>query len=92
MANIKINVDRIQLGLYIRLPVKWNEHPFLLNSFKIKNQDQIRVIRHLGIKFVYMNAEQSDVGPLPVQKDEPKSIDSVNEAMDMCAQQLWEEK
>ena len=92
MANIKINVDRIQPGLYIRLPVKWNEHPFILNSFKIKSQDQIRVIRHLGIKFVYMNAEQSDVEPLPEQQDEPQSIDSVNEAMDRRAQQLWEEK
>nr|WP_275946275.1 DUF3391 domain-containing protein [Vibrio metschnikovii] len=33
-TSIKITVDRLQPGLHIRLPVKWNEHPFLFNSFK----------------------------------------------------------
>lgn len=92
MTNIKIAVDRIQPGLHIRLPVKWNEHPFLLNSFKIKSQDQIRVIRHLGIKYVYLNAQQSDVAPLPVQQSIDSQNDSVNEAMDRRTQQLWHEK
>ncbi|EGU39257.1 HD-GYP domain-containing protein [Vibrio scophthalmi] len=92
MANIKITVDRIQPGLHIRLPVKWNEHPFLLNSFKLKSQDQIRVIRHLGIKYVYVNVDQSDVPPLPVQQIDNAPTESVNEAMDRRAQQLWQEK
>ncbi|WP_299374226.1 DUF3391 domain-containing protein [uncultured Kiloniella sp.] len=65
MASIKITVDRIQPGLHIRLPVKWNEHPFLFNSFKVKNQEQIQLIRHLGIQHVYINPSQSDTKPLP---------------------------
>ncbi|HAS64304.1 MAG TPA: HD family phosphohydrolase [Vibrio sp.] len=92
MANIKITVDRIQPGLHIRLPVKWNDHPFLFNSFKIKNHEQVRIIRHLGIKYVYVNMLQSDVDPLPVQEAIEASDSTSNEAMDKRAHQLWQEK
>ncbi len=68
MAAIKLTVDRIQPGLHIRLPLKWNDHPFLLNSFKIKDQEQVEMIRHLGVKFVYFNPEQSDASPLPANQ------------------------
>ena len=72
MTSIKITVDRLQPGLHIRLPCKWNEHPFLFNSFKIKDEDQIRMIRHLGIKHVFINPGQSDTQPLPVQEESDK--------------------
>ena len=62
MAAIKLTVDRIQPGLHIRLPLKWNDHPFLLNSFKIKDQEQVEMIRHLGVKFVYFNPDQAFTG------------------------------
>ncbi len=65
VASIKITVDRLQPGLYVRLPVKWNEHPFLFNSFKIKSQDQIQLIKHLGIQHVFLNPSLSDAQPLP---------------------------
>ncbi|MGD8174100.1 HD-GYP domain-containing protein [Vibrio sp. TRT 21S02] len=94
MASIKITVDRIQPGLHIRLPVKWNEHPFLLNSFKIKNEEQIQMIRHLGIKHVYMNPAQSDTQPLPPSevKDSPENETQNTTAIDAEAQKLWKEK
>ncbi|NGZ12308.1 HD-GYP domain-containing protein [Vibrio aestuarianus] len=91
MASIKITVDRLQPGLHIRLPVKWNEHPFLFNSFKIKSQEQIQLIKHLGIQHVYINPAQSDTQPLPVNSqleevvEEPSHVDSE-------AKKLWEEK
>ena len=65
VASIKITVDRLQPGLHIRLPVKWNDHPFLFNSFKIKSEEQIKMIRHLGIEHVFLNLSQSDTKPLP---------------------------
>ncbi|WNJ96238.1 HD-GYP domain-containing protein [Vibrio ruber] len=93
MANIKITVDRLQPGLHIRLPVKWNDHPFLLNSFKIKNQDQINIIKHLGIQHVYLNPAQSDTQPLPLQASEPDGEHQIDEsAIDDEAKKLWEEK
>ncbi|EGR0246774.1 HD-GYP domain-containing protein [Vibrio parahaemolyticus] len=91
MAAIKLTVDRLQPGLHIRLPLKWNDHPFLLNSFKIKDQEQIEMIRHLGVKFVYFNPEQSDAEPLPVNQIQTDSTTS-NESLDLETQKLWQEK
>ena len=92
MASIKITVDRLQPGLHIRLPVKWNEHPFLFNSFKVKDEEQIRMIRHLGIKHVFINPNQSDTQPLP-PSDKPSTEEESSEAeVDLEAQKLWKEK
>lgn len=92
MASIKITVDRLQPGLHIRLPVKWNEHPFLFNSFKVKDEEQIRMIRHLGIKHVFINPNQSDTQPLP-PSDKPSTEEEGSEAeVDLEAQKLWKEK
>ncbi|MGF1712531.1 HD-GYP domain-containing protein [Vibrio kagoshimensis] len=91
MASIKITVDRIQPGLHIRLPVKWNEHPFLFNSFKIKDNEQIQMIKHLGIKYVYINLNQSDTQPLPANQ-ESTSTDDVSSELDLEAERMWQEK
>ncbi|WP_199479519.1 DUF3391 domain-containing protein [Vibrio harveyi] len=90
MATIKLTVDRIQPGLHIRLPLKWNDHPFLLNSFKIKDQEQVEMIRHLGVKFVYFNPEQSDASPLPA--NQPQVEVTQDNTLDLEAQKLWKEK
>jgi len=90
VASIKITVDRLQPGLHIKLPVKWNEHPFLFNSFKIKSQEQIQLIKHLGIQHVYINPAQSDTQPLPVNT-QPEAIEESSE-MESEAEKLWEEK
>ncbi|CAM3182562.1 HD-GYP domain-containing protein [Vibrio mytili] len=91
VAAIKLTVDRIQPGLHIRLPLKWNDHPFLLNSFKIKDQTQIDIIKHLGIKFVYFNPEQSDAQPLPA-KGSSETHSKSEESLNLEAQKLWNEK
>ncbi len=97
MASIKITVDRLQPGLHIRLPVKWNEHPFLFNSFKIKDQEQIRLIKHLGIQHVFLNPSQSDTQPLPPVTNLTPSEEEIpeNEAesdINSEADKLWQEK
>ena len=95
MASIKITVDRLQPGLHIRLPVKWNEHPFLFNSFKIKDQEQIRLIKHLGIQHVFLNPSQSDTQPLPPVTNTAPVDDQGNEVesdINSEADKLWQEK
>ncbi|WP_073585727.1 HD-GYP domain-containing protein [Vibrio quintilis] len=98
MDSIKINSDRLQPGLYIRLPVKWNDHPFLLNSFKLKNQEQIEIIKHLGISFVYLYPDKSDKQPLPpptLQEDSPDTKSEAKPEKNQLsdeAQKLWDEK
>ncbi|MFG0604471.1 HD-GYP domain-containing protein [Vibrio mimicus] len=91
MASIKITVDRLQPGLHIRLPVKWNEHPFLFNSFKIKSPDQIQMIKHLGIQHVFLNPSLSDEKPLPPNSNEPSSPPT-SLSIDSEAEKLWQEK
>ncbi|ENM5791268.1 HD-GYP domain-containing protein [Vibrio mimicus] len=91
MASIKITVDRLQPGLYIRLPVKWNEHPFLFNSFKIKSQEQIQLIKHLGIQHVFLNPGLSDAQPLPPNLEESAPAE-VLPSVDSEAEKLWQEK
>jgi len=91
VASIKITVDRLKAGLHVRLPVKWNEHPFLFNSFKLKSQDQINMIKHLGIQYVYIDPNQSDTAPLPpLDKNTPESI--IPEEIDLETKKMWEEK
>ncbi|ENM5726989.1 HD-GYP domain-containing protein [Vibrio mimicus] len=91
MASIKITVDRLQPGLYIRLPVKWNEHPFLFNSFKIKSQEQIQLIKHLGIQHVFLNPGLSDTQPLPPNLEESAPAEFLP-SVDSEAEKLWQEK
>lgn len=90
MSNIKITVDRLQPGLHIRLPVKWNDHPFLMNSFKIKDADQIQIIKQLGIRYVYLNPSRSTAEPL-----EPKASmdrEEIESDAQLDVKKLWEEK
>lgn len=49
------------------------------------------MIRHLGVKFVYFNPEQSDAEPLPVNQIQTDCTTS-NESLDLETQKLWQEK
>ena len=65
MTGIKISVDRLQVGNYVSLPLGWREHPFLFSSFKIKNEEEIELIRRLGLKLVTLIPDKSDQPPKP---------------------------
>lgn len=58
-----VDVAQIQIGNYIRMPVGWREHPFLLSTFMITKQEQIDIIKQMNLKFVYINLEKSEVPP-----------------------------
>lgn len=92
MASTKISVSRIQPGLHIRLPVKWNDHPFLFNTFKIKSNEQVRVIKQLGVKYVYITPELSDVLPLPIEATPAVTSNTINQEDNADAERLWAEK
>ena len=88
VSSTKITVDRIQPGLHIRIPLKWNKHPFLLNSFKIKDAQQVNLIRQLGVKYVYLNPKLSDTEPLLADISRLEAIPDSS----LEQEQLWEEK
>lgn len=90
MPKETVAVDRLQPGLYIELPLKWNEHPFLMSRFRIKDAQQIQLIRKLGLREVGYYPEKSQVEPL-----EPETVtvpDADEGATEQALQQQWEQK
>ncbi|QYJ76866.1 HD-GYP domain-containing protein [Shewanella sp. FJAT-52076] len=65
--SCKVHVNQLQVGNFVRLPVAWKDHPFLFNSFRVKQEAQIQLIRSLGIEHVFVDLDRSDVMPLQEQ-------------------------
>ncbi|MGB0899898.1 MAG: DUF3391 domain-containing protein, partial [Psychrobium sp.] len=79
-ASIKLSVDRLQIGVYIKLPVRWNAHPFMFNQFKITSENQITLLRQAKIPHVYAIPSKSTADPLPVnERENPAIIDTVQD-------------
>jgi HD-GYP domain-containing protein (c-di-GMP phosphodiesterase class II) len=61
-----VSVDRLQPGVFISITgMKWLDHPFLLSHFRLTSQDQIKVLRSLGLQTVEWDPERSTAQPLP---------------------------
>lgn len=58
--TVYLDVSRLSIGLFIHLDLGWMDHPFSLNSFKIRSQDQIDTLRSLGVRQVRCCPEMSD--------------------------------
>ncbi len=63
--TVPITMDQLRVGLYVNLDLKWFEHPFAFSHFKIKNEEQIKTLRSLGLKTVRYNPTLSDISPPP---------------------------
>jgi len=59
----RIAVDLLRVGQYVHLDLKWFEHPFAFNHFKIKSEAQLNEIRALGLKMIRINPDLSDAAP-----------------------------
>ena len=69
--NQYLSMDQLEIGLYVYLDLKWFEHPFAFNNFKIKDAEQIAIIKSLGLEGVRYDPARSDVKPLPRQSKKP---------------------
>ena len=78
MKGIKVAVEQLQPGIFIRLPLKWFDHPFVLGRFKLDSSEQIQIIKSLGISHVIAYPAKSDASPIPMPEvsDEPSLNDS----------------
>lgn len=76
MNEIKVSVKNLQIGNYIRLPLTWHKHPFLLSNFMIKNEEQIKIIQQLELEHVFLIVEKSETLP---KKKEPEQIIQLSE-------------
>ena len=65
----------------------------MMGQFKIKNQQQIQMIRNLGIEFLYVYPEKSDTAILPPNTPPPKPLEeSEASALSQEEKRLWKEK
>jgi len=93
MPEYYISVDLLRPGVFIRLKrASWFDHPFLFNSFKIKDEEQIALLRELGITEVSCIPEKSDVLPMrPAEKKQAKGEPQKQLSQDVI-DHLWEIK
>lgn len=70
---VMLTMDQLKVGLYIYLDMKWFDQPFAFGDFRIKNDEQIRVIRSLGLAQVRYNPELSTAAPGPAQAPSTES-------------------
>lgn len=64
-----IGIEQLRVGIYIHLDLKWSEHPFFTNNFKIRNAEQIETLRHLGLRNVHYDPRKSDCKPAPAASE-----------------------
>lgn len=63
--NSFITMDQLRIGVYVHLDLKWFEHPFAFNNFRIKDNEQIKIIRSLGLLKVRYDPARSELKPPP---------------------------
>jgi HD-GYP domain-containing protein (c-di-GMP phosphodiesterase class II) len=77
-----ISVDRLQPGIFISLSsIGWMKHPFMLNQFRIASEDQVRILREMGLKDVDWDPARSTAEPLPENADVPPEEDFAGAAL-----------
>ncbi|OIN92539.1 MAG: metal-dependent phosphohydrolase [Comamonadaceae bacterium CG1_02_60_18] len=62
--NFFVTPDRLCLGLFVSLDVPWFAHDFTLNSFKIRNDDQLHGLRALKLARYRIDPQRSDAQAL----------------------------
>jgi len=64
--SIPIDVRQLQPGLYVSLGLRWMDHPFLFNSFRLTTPEQVEKVRALGLSNIAYHPARSKVRPLPL--------------------------
>ncbi len=92
MTGIKISVERLQVGNYVSLPLGWREHPFLFSSFKLKSEEEIELIRRLGLKLVTIIPDKSDTPPKPLDQTQSQADEVEGEGLVARQAEMQQEK
>jgi len=72
-----IDVSQLQVGIYVHLDLGWMDHPFTLSNFKVKDEEQISIIKKTGLTKLRYDPKRSDCQPLPVKVDAPAAAEIV---------------
>lgn len=61
-----LTAEELRLGVFVIIDLPWFKHPFTLNSFKIKGEDQLRDLRALKLARYRYDPERSDPASIPL--------------------------
>jgi len=94
MPELYTEIERLRPGVFISLDLHWLEHPFLTNSFKIRNAKQLAALKALGLSQIKYDPQRSDLLPLEdlAEPAEQEAVASGEAAVVDASTQLWEEK
>lgn len=84
-----IDVSQLKLGMFIHLDLGWMSHPFPLSSFKLSSEDQLLILRRLGLKQVRWSPSKSDLvaDAVPIQVPSAQSAVPVVDAQVQAKEQ-----
>lgn len=66
-GEIPIDASQLRPGVHVRLPVSWVQNPFMLSSFVIADEEQVRTIAGLKLPQLFCDPTRCKVPPLPLQ-------------------------
>ncbi|WP_028774330.1 HD-GYP domain-containing protein [Shewanella sp. Scap07] len=80
---MQLPVSQLQVGITVKLPMSWKNHPFLLNRVEIKDATQIELIKSLGVPYVILLSgqeliEQALAEAEQVVEDKPVEVKQVD--------------
>ncbi|WP_429034373.1 HD-GYP domain-containing protein [Aeromonas veronii] len=89
MALIQASIEQLRVGHYIHLPTGWTNHPFMFNTFKIKDQQQLDILRHLDLTLLMVDPDKSDLPIEPLLRgdipDAGPDLDELEELEELIA-------
>ncbi len=62
-APCYLSPEELRIGVFVILELPWYKHPFTLNNFKIRNVEQLRELRALGVKRYRYDPDRTDPPP-----------------------------
>ena len=73
MGLISVKAEELHIGTFIKLSGSWFEHPFPTNSFKIKSEKELSILRGLRKTQIFIDSDRSDPPPQMEEELDPKS-------------------
>ncbi|KXF82035.1 HD-GYP domain-containing protein [Enterovibrio coralii] len=59
MKGQRITKSQLHKGLYIKLPLRWHEHPFLRSAFEVRTAEEVALIKKLPLDYLLYFPEKS---------------------------------
>ena len=60
MGFIAISIEKLRVGLYIKLDHSWAEHPFVRNTFQITSDNDVAIIKKHRLWKIFYDPDKSD--------------------------------